>query len=130
MEIKSEFIKYWNAEVSEIAKSCAKGFDLLQKGENSSLSAEERENVATQFNELGLKDPNAVWFIGLMIGDIHRSIMDNRPNLNLINSIGQVNGCLNSDSYWTNVWNNDITTEEAQNLKNLASLTSKLISLI
>lgn len=62
----------------------------------------------------------------ILLGDIEKAKFS-RGRLNLVNSICQVSGCLNSESYWTNVWKNDYTSEEAKNLRELAPIVKELM---
>lgn len=128
LELKSEFIGYWY-QIQETAKKCMIGFDIMQKSE-SAISIEEQEKLGEELVKLNIHDAHAVWYIGQMFININRAIMDNRPNLNLINYLSQVNGTLNAESYWTGVWNNDFSSEEAANLKALSQVRGKLISLL
>lgn len=127
--MKQSFIKLWREKVEKVAQKCSpiEAFNLIKNIESDTYSEEEKNKFAQQLQEINFKDINAVWYIGLMIGDIQKSIFDNRGNLNLINSVSQVKGCLNSESYWNNVWNNDITSDESKNLKELASLMNDLV---
>jgi len=99
----------------------------MKQTEHSNISDEEKEIIAKQLEEMNIHDINAVWYVGFMIGDIQKCIFQDRVNLNLINSVGQINGCLNSDSYWSNVWDNNIDSEEAKNLKELGILMQELV---
>ena len=90
-------------------------YKFMQECENSGKvdEADERLEKLKAF-----KDTNAVWFIGVMAGEINYATMHG-VGLSLINAISAVTGCLTSESYWTNVWNNDFTTSEASNLRKL-----------
>lgn len=123
-QLNSHFIAFYNESVKPIAEKCAELFPTMRDIENRKPFSETDPNV---IKLRALIDGNAPWFIGLMIGDIETAIV-NGINLNLINSIGQVNGCLNSESYWTNVWKDDSSSEEAKNLKELAALMPELLN--
>lgn len=127
--MKESFVTIWREKVEKVAQKCSpiEVFNLIKNIESDTYSEEEKNKFAQQLQNMNFKDINAVWYIGLMIGDIQKGIFDNRGSLNLINSVSQVTGCLNSESYWSNVWNNDITSDESKNLKELASLMSDLV---
>ena len=123
-QLNNHFITYFINTVKPVAEKCAELFPTMRDIENKKPFSETDPNV---IKLKALIDGNAPWFIGLMIGDIESGI-SNCINLNLINSISQVNGCLNSESYWTNVWKDDFSSQEAKNLKELAALMPELLN--
>ena len=129
MQLKEKFKELWFSKVEDIAKKCSniEVFNLMKQIEYGNISDEEKEKIAKQLEGMNIYDINAVWYIGFMIGDIQKCIFQNKTNLNLINSVSQINGCLNSDSYWSNVWDNNIDSEEAKNLKELGILMQELV---
>ena len=129
MQLKEKFKELWFSKVEDIAKKCSniEVFNLMKQIEYGNISDEEKEIIAKQLEEMNIHDINAVWYIGFMISDIQKCIFQDKINLNLINSVCQINGCLNSDSYWANVWNNKFDSEEAKNLKELGILMQELV---
>jgi len=129
MQLKEKFKELWFSKVEEVARKCSniKAFNLMKQVEYGNISDEEKEIIAKQLEEMNIHDINAVWYVGFMIGDIQKCIFQDKINLNLINSVSQINGCLNSDNYWTNVWDDNINSEEAKNLKELGILMQELI---
>jgi len=129
MQIKEKFKELWFLKVEESARKCSniEVFNLMKQIEYGNISDEEKEKIAKQLEEMNIHDINAVWYVGFMIGDIQKCIFQNKTNLNLINSVSQINGCLNSDSYWSNVWDDNINSEEAKNLKELGNLMQELV---
>lgn len=119
--LKDSFLKFYDEKVRPLAVKCSKGYYTMvaiERGET--VSNEDMDFIKNH------KDTNAIWFIGLFIGDVdYYRIKGIR--LNLINSLSMVQGCLNSESYWTNVWENDISSEDAQNLKELGKLMTELL---
>jgi len=129
MQLKEKFKELWFSKVEDIVKKCSniEVFNLMKQIEYGNISDEEKEIIAKQLEEMNIHDINAVWYIGFMISDIQKCIFQDKINLNLINSVCQINGCLNSDSYWANVWNNKFDSEEAKNLKELGILMQELV---
>lgn len=130
MGFNKEFIEMWDTKVKEKAKECSKGYDLLCKLQYDNLSEDEKNKIVEQIKEKNIQDINAVWYIGKLIWAVEHALADDRTDLNFINSTYQVKSCLNSESYWENVWKNDFSSEEAKNLKELGSLMEDLMSLI
>lgn len=117
-----EFGAYYNSTVKPIAHKCAEHFKLIMKIENGETPTSEDEAVLKTIH-----DPIAVFYVGHMVGDVERALVAG-TNLNLINSLGQVQGVLAKDStYWKNVWNNDFSSEEAKALVKLGEEVSILI---
>lgn len=123
-QLNPHFISFYNESVKPVAQKCAELFPVIRDIENGKPFS---ENNPDFIKLKSLVDVNAPYFIGLMIGDIDTAIF-NCINLNMLNSVSQVNGCLNSESYWKNVWNNDYSSEEAKNLKELAALMPELLN--
>ena len=120
MQLKEKFKELWFSKVEEVARKCSniKAFNLMKQVEYGNISDEEKEIIAKQLEEMNIHDINAVWYVGFMIGDIQKCIFQDKINLNLINSVSQINGCLNSDSYWSNVWDDNINSKKQKILKN------------
>jgi hypothetical protein len=123
-KLNDEFVKYYLHTVKPVAVKCADGYKTILAIENGQKFEDTHKDMVKIKTSL---DVNAIWYIGLMIGDIESCIL-NGKSLNLVNSVCTVQGCLNSDSYWTNVWKDDFTSEEAKNLKELGGMMNDLIS--
>ena len=121
--LSQEFLSYYEGTFKPVATKCAIGFDAMYQAENGKISLDDPSLDVVK----KAVDGSAIWYIGLLISDVENAKFS-RGRLNLINSMSAVNGCLNSESYWTNVWNNDVSSEEAKNLKELSGLTKELIS--
>lgn len=117
----------WDTEVKPQALICSKGFSLMAQIEREKGSNQE---TIDKLNALGLHDCVAGWYIGEMIWGVEHDLADGRVGLKMINSVFQVQGTLNDASYWTNVWNNDDSSEEAQALRKLASLINELVAVM
>lgn len=124
--LSHKFLQFYDKTVMPVAEKCANGFKTiasLERGETIDETSEEFLYIKNH------KDASGIYYIGLMIGDI--SIYRIKGiRLNLINSLSMVNSCLNSESYWTNVWGNDLSSDEAKNLKELAILMKELVKLL
>lgn len=121
-DLKQEFLSFYESEFKPVALKCAEGYKTILRAERGEISEDSPELEFLKTT----KDAMAIWNIGLLIGDVESAKFSN-GRLNLINSLSAVSGCLNSESYWTNVWNNDVSTDEAKNLKELAPLAEELI---
>jgi hypothetical protein len=114
----TEFSMKWDTKVKELANKCVNWefIKLTQKGENNILSEEEEK----MFQELGnnIKDPYGMWYISDMIWQVEHSLMDNKEPLAKL-AIAQVYNVISRESYWTNIFNNDLSLDEAKNIKAL-----------
>lgn len=120
--LSQEFISYYEGTFKPVAAKCANGFVAMRQAENGEIALDDPSLDVVK----KAVDGNAIWFIGLLLGDVEMAKFKGK-RLNLLNSMSQVDGCLNSESYWANVWKGDLSSEEAKNLKELAGLTSELI---
>lgn len=125
--LKDEFVSLYHKTVKPIALKCAEGFHVMKQAQEGKEIKVEDIGYFEKIKES--VDSNAIWFIGHMIGDIEKALIGG-IRLNTINSISQVHGCLTSADYWTNVWNNDYSSEEAKNLKELGEEMNNLIKLL
>ncbi len=136
-QLKPEFLQFYRENVRPVAEKCANGFHIISAMENGKPVDEKDKEllngkpVDEKDKELlnSRVDAEAIWHVGCMIGIIDKAAIGGM-NLNVINSVSQIQGCLNSESYWQNVWNNDFSTEEAKNLKELGSKMNKLVEFI
>lgn len=122
-QLSPNFIEYYLNVVKPVALKCCELFPKMKEIETGKEPSQDDPEV---IKIKALKDGNAAWYIGLMVGDIEKALIGG-TSLNLINSVGQVHGCLTSESYWKNVWNDDVSTEEAKNIKKLAGLMPELL---
>lgn len=120
-ELSQEFLSYYESTFKPVALKCSEGFLSMRDAENGKISIEGKELEGVK----SAVDANAIWYVGLLISDVENAKFSN-GRLNLLNSISTVDGCLNSESYWANVWKNDTSSDEAKNLKELAGLTKGL----
>ncbi len=124
LQVKHEFLSFWMRTVLPVATKCAKGFRVMKNlNENKPLSDEEEEEYQLIKNST---DANAIWYIGLLISDIEKAQIYGQ-SLDMLNSLTTVHGCLTDKEYWTNVWKNDVSSQEAKNLKEFAGLMDQLI---
>ncbi len=121
---KKSFMEYYNNEVKELAVKCAEGYRLMYD-----VEAGDKKPDCPEMDALAKakKDLMAVWYIGLMIGDIERANIKG-IRLDFINGISAVHGTLTSESYWADVWQNDFSSEEAKNLRELGEKMKVLIA--
>lgn len=121
LHLSQAFLKEWNGIVKPIAEKCAKGFAAMARVENGGTDPEDIKTVESY------KDGLACWYVGLMIGDIDRAAIAG-VRLTVLNSLNQIYGTLTSESYWKNVWNNDRSSEEANNLDALGKAVKELLT--
>lgn len=121
--LSQEFLGYYESTFKPIAEKCIEGYGAMIKVENGAKPEDLGEKWDVVKNSV---DANAIWYIGLLMSDIERAKFS-RGRLNLVNSICQVSGCMNSESYWTNVWKDDYTSKEAKNLRELAPVVKELM---
>jgi len=121
--LSQEFLGYYESTFKPVATKCIKGYRAMVKVENGAKP----EDLGEEWDKVkNAVDANAIWYIGLLLGDIEKCRIKGK-RLNLINSMSAVHGCLNSDSYWENVWKNDYSSEEAKNLRELAPIVTELM---
>lgn len=119
--MKEEFLNYWST-IKPLAMECAKHYPMMARIEAKGECTPEDEEIIKSMH-----DPLAAWNVGLLIGDISKG----RPSLDLINSISNVTGTLEEGStYWENVWDNDFSSQEAQNLCEFGRAVQKLRGLM
>ena len=122
-QLSQEFIGFYTHTFKPVAEKCIEGYGAMLKVERGANPEDLGEKWDVVENAV---DANAIWYVGILMSDIERALFKGK-NLSFINSIAQVNGCLKSESYWTNVWKNDTSSEEAKNLKSLAGLMNELM---
>lgn len=117
----------WDTEVKELAKKCVnyEFITLVQKGENGSLT-ESEETKVKELSE-GIKDAYGMWYISNMIWRVEHALADNRESMALL-AISEIHSTISSESYWTNVFKNDFSTDEATNIKNLRYALKELLA--
>jgi hypothetical protein len=122
----TEFTKIWDSETKEVARKCVNSefIHLIAKGENGTLTKEE-ELHCKELSD-GIIDGYGMWYISDMIWRIEHALADNRePMAKLV--VSEISSTLSSESYWKNVFKNDISSEEAKNLKNLSEALKELL---
>jgi len=126
MHFTSEFKKYYIETFKPQAEKCAKGFQkmvAIEKGETP------KEDDPDFIYIKSCVDANAIWFIGLLIGDVDIAMIKGK-RLDTINSASTVHGCLTSASYWQNVWGHENKDcDEYKNLKALSEMLENFIQL-
>jgi hypothetical protein len=115
----TNFSILWDTKVKAIAIKCVNNdlVELMMTPEGNIT-----DDIEAKFKELSSKyiDPLAQHYISQMISGVEHGLADDRDCVATI-SVSQVYNTLSSESYWTNVWkNNNLDTEEAKNLKELA----------
>jgi len=116
----------WDTKVKELARKCvnAEFIHLVAKGESGALT--ENEDIEVRKLSEEIKDAYGMWYISNMIWRVEHSLADNREVLAQL-PISEIYSTISSESYWTNVWNNDFSTDEAINIKNLRDGLKELL---
>lgn len=127
-ELSAGFLAYWNETVKPVAELCAPKdtWDYMYKVEREGLVAD--ESAPEMVKMAAMKDVTGMWYVGWLIRDIGNARMRG-VRLDLINSLTMITNCLSHDnkSYWTNVFGDDFTSEEATNMRKLGELMPELV---
>jgi len=116
----------WGTEVKELARKCVNNefISLVAKGENGTLT--ESEEIKVKELSEGIKDAYGMWYMSNMIWRVEHALADDREHLAIL-AVAEIHSTISSESYWTNVWNNDFSTEEAVNIRNLRDGLKELL---
>jgi hypothetical protein len=121
----TNFSILWDTKVKNLALKCINPelVQILLKDE-SQVTDEDKDKA----KEIGqkFKDPYGMYYISDMAWRVEHSLADDREVMAQL-AITQVYSVLSSESYWENVWNNDTSSEEAQNLIALRDGLKELI---
>lgn len=123
---EKEFINLWDTKVKQQVMKCSPEYINIRMLESEDISKEEKQKLVKEMNSKGYKDLLAQFYIGNLVWAVEHALADNREDLNFLNSFMQVRDCLNSESYWQNVFKGDEESEEAKNLKELAQMMNEL----
>lgn len=120
---KHEFETFYREVVRPLALKCAAEFETIKAAEDrGSMTKEEEEKIGKW------KDPTSIWYVGLFIRDLDTAMIYGQ-GLNMLNAVNQVYGVLREGStYWKGVWDNDFSSEEAQNLRALGKQVEVLVT--
>lgn len=119
-----EFEKVWDDEVKALAAKCIDN-DILRILYNEDATDEDKAKL----KELaaGYKDVLAMQHISHLIWRIEHDLADGRsPKIHIIGIMGVISE--KNTAYWDDVFKGDKSSEEAQNLINLAVGLEKLIA--
>jgi alanine dehydrogenase len=121
----TKFGSKWNLEVRKIANQCVdwKFIELVQKSENKIITEDEEEKL----QELGIKikDAYSMWYISDMIRKVDQALADNRQYMARVAIISTYEA-ISKESYWKNTFNNDLSSDEAKNIKELENALGEL----
>jgi len=117
----------WGTKVKELAKKCVnyEFITLVAKGENGTLT--EDEDLKIKNLSEGIKDAYGMWYISNMIWRVEHSLADNREPMALL-AISEIYSTISTESYWTDIFKDDYSSEEAINIKNLRDGLKELLS--
>ena len=106
------FSKLWDTEVKQLAEACVsepKFIRLMCKGENYQMNDEEKEYFKKTLFKY--KDLCGMYYISDMIWQVEHALADGRQYVAEF-AISQIYSCLNSPSYFQNVFNGNEDSEE------------------
>lgn len=118
----------WDTEVKNLARKCVNHdfITLVSKGENGSLTEEEKKKVKEISEKI--KDHYGMWYISEMIWKVEHALADNREPMAKL-AVSNVYQVISGESYWTNIFSNDFSTDEAINIKNLKDGLKELLAI-
>lgn len=120
---KSEFEKQYRNVVRPIAVKCSTDFDVIKRAEDRGSLLSEEETILKKYH-----DVTTIWYVGLFLRDLDTAMIHGQ-GLNMLNALNQVHGVLKEGStYWKNVWKNDLSSDEAKNLKELGKAVEVLVT--
>jgi len=123
----TDFSMMWDLKVKQLAKNCVnyEFIKLIAKGENNNLTTEEETEVTVLSNDI--KDPYGMWYISDMIWRVEHALCDNREAFAKL-AVCDIYNTISKESYWTNIFKNDLSTDEAKNIKELEIGLKELIN--
>jgi hypothetical protein len=115
----------WNLEVKKIANKCVNWefIGLVQKDENKTITEDEQEKLK-DFG-IKIKDAYSMWYIADMIRKVEQALADNRQYMARVAIISAYE-IISKESYWKNTFKNDLSSDEAKNIKELESALGEL----
>ncbi len=110
-----QFEEFWFKEIKPLALKCIEGGELIGQFERATTT-EEKRVIQKKIEAYGKKDWEAVYCIGEMVFYVEHALYHERdPRVHTL----QVCGCLNSENYYADVFQNG-PCEESQNYRRLA----------
>jgi hypothetical protein len=126
--MKKETIQYWNRSVRPLAQAATDReiCNLISKGENEQ-DLGKKDDIEDELKVLAseIKDLVGMWYVGSMIDHVERNLAEGRIKLGGLNSINQIIGTLNSESYWKNVWGIEGGKPNIEDIENNLPIKSK-----
>lgn len=124
----SRFSEKWITETRDLAIKCVNSrfIELINKGENGTITDEEGKEVKVLSDTI--KDAYGMWYISEMIWRVNHEL-GGRFAVKAELSAHEVYDVISKESYWTNVFNNKLDTEEAININNLKNSLAELVKL-
>jgi len=123
----TNFSMKWDTEVKELARKCVNTefIRIVAKGENGALT--ENEEVVVRKLSEEIKDAYGMWYISNMIWRVEHALADNREPMAKL-AVSEIFSTISTESYWTDIFNNDFSTDEAINIKNLRDGLKELLA--
>jgi len=129
-DFSDKFKVLWDTKVKAQIEKCTPHYKTVSDMERGLYSTEEAKKLLQEIRSSGYKDTYGQYAIGSLVWAVEHALADGRPDLNFIQNFYMVHGCLNDEGYWTNVHNNDFSTEEAKNLIVLRDMINELHDLL
>lgn len=119
---KPEFEQHYRDVVRPLAVKCCKDFTVIKAAEDRGKATPEEEIIINSYH-----DVMACWYVGMFVRDLDTAMIHGQ-GLNMLNALNQIHGVLEEKStYWANVWKNNFSSEEAQNLRALGKEVEELV---
>lgn len=124
----SKFSEKWITETRDLAIKCVNNrfIELINKGENGTITDTEGKEVKALSDTI--KDAYGMWYISEMIWRVNHEL-GGRFEVKAELSAHEVYNTISKESYWTNVFDNKLDTEEAININNLKNSLAELVNL-
>ena len=122
----TNFSMKWDTEVKELARKCVniEFIRLVAKGENGALT--ENEEVVVRKLSEEIKDAYGMWYISNMIWRVEHALADNREPMAKL-AVSEIFSTISTESYWTDIFKDDYSSEEAINIRNLRDGLKELL---
>ena len=119
-KFKSKFKDMWYSSVRDQLIKCSPEYKNIC--EFDKLPEEEKLKESSRLIEKGFEDLEAQFYIGKLLLAGNHALCHDKPDLNFVACFIQVKDTLNDPSYWEIMFNNDFSSEEAQELKKLTEM--------
>ncbi|MFA5394936.1 MAG: hypothetical protein WC346_02845 [Methanogenium sp.] len=130
IELRPEFIDIWQSKLkTQIIKCSPEAATLIDiENNNGELSEDIIVSLVDKIESKGYVDLIAQYYIAQLGAAMAHSIGHGYVTLNFLQYYISVRDCLNNSGYWIDVFNNDLTSNEAKELILLRDILNELNS--